>query len=133
MESASDTPWRDERNYEGGGNHRGSVFRKRVGEAMIERHGLHDEYPHWGDGSSADRNRRLDELELERRVSEYIRELPFLWVDVDDEPSPESDRAYIERNAIALVSNYRKDTIDARREDWLGRASPRNEIRTSGL
>lgn len=29
--------------YEDGGNHRGSVFRKRVGEAMIDRDGLDDE------------------------------------------------------------------------------------------
>ena len=29
--------------YEDGGNHRGSVFRKRVGEALIEREGLHDD------------------------------------------------------------------------------------------
>lgn len=79
--------------YEGGGNHGGSVFRKRVGEAMIERDGLHGEYPHWGDGSSAGRERRLSELEHERSVSEYIRDLPFLWVDVDDKPSTESDRA----------------------------------------
>lgn len=119
--------------YENGGNHRGSVFRKRVGEAMIDRDGLHDEYPHWGEGSSAGRERRLAELEHERRVSEYIRDLPFLWIDVDDEPSPLSARAYIERNAIALVSNYRKDSLDPRSDDWLGRDSPRSEISDSGL
>ena len=119
--------------YEGGGNHRGSVFRKRVGEAMLERDGLHHEYPHWGDGSSAGRESRLAELEHERRVSGYIRDLPFLWVNVDDEPSPKSDRAYIERSAIALVSNYRKDSIDPRNDDWLGRDSPRSEISDSGL
>jgi len=119
--------------YEGGGNHRGSVFRKRIGEAMIEREGLHDEYPHWGEGSSADRDRRLAELEQERRVSEYICDLPFLWVDVDDEPGPNSDRAYIERNAIALVSNYQKESIDPRNDSWLGVKSPRTEISNSGL
>ncbi len=119
--------------YEDGGNHRGSVFRKRVGESMIERNGIHDEYPHWGDGSSADRERRLSELEHERRVSEYIRDLPFLWVNVDDDPSPQSDRAYIERNAIALVSNYQKDSFDPRSDDWLGRDCPRSEISDSGL
>ncbi|MFB6186265.1 MAG: hypothetical protein ABEI86_05290 [Halobacteriaceae archaeon] len=42
---------------------------------------------------------------MERQVSAKIRDLPFLWVDVDDKPSPESDRAYIERNAIALAEN----------------------------
>jgi hypothetical protein len=119
--------------YEDGGNHRGSVFRKRVGEAMIERDDLHDEYPHWGEGSSAGRERRLAELEHERRVSEYIRGLPFLWIDVDDEPSPQSDRAYLERNAIALVSNYGKDSLDHRNGDWLGRDCPRSEISDSGL
>lgn len=119
--------------YEGGGNHRGAVFRKRVGEGMVERHGLHDEYPHWGEGSSAGRERRLAELELERRVSDYIRELPFLWVKIDDEPGPDSDRAYIERNTIALVSNCRKPSIDTRSGDWLGKVSPCEEICQSGL
>lgn len=119
--------------YEGGGNHRGSVFRKRVGEALIKRHSLNDEYPHWGQGSSAGREQRLDELELERRVSNYIRDLPFLWVAVDDDPSPSSDRAYIERNAIALVSNYKTESIDSRTDDWLGTDSPRDEISGSGL
>jgi hypothetical protein len=119
--------------YGGGGNHRGSVFRKRVGESLLERHGLHDEYPHWGEGSSADRDRRLSEHDHEQRVSDYIRDLPFLWIDVDDEPGPDSDRAYIERNAIALVSNFQKESLDSRRDDWLGRHSPRKEIRDSGL
>ena len=119
--------------YEGGGNHRGSVFRKRVGEAIIERDDLWDEYPEWGDGSSAARELRLEELDMERRVSEYIRQLPFLWVDVDDDPGPESDRAFIERNAIALVSNFGKEPIDPRNEDWLGKESPVAEIHKSGL
>jgi hypothetical protein len=119
--------------YEGGGNHRGSVFRKRVGEAIIERDNLREEYPEWGVGSSAARELRMEELDLERRVSEYIRELPFLWVDVDDEPSPESDRAYIERNMIALVSNIDTESIDPRREDWLGHHCPVTEIEQSGL
>lgn len=119
--------------YEGGGNHRGSVFRKHVGRAMIEREGLGDEYPHWGAGSTADRERRLAELAHERRVSEYVRDLPFLWVDIDDEPGPESDRASVERNAIALVSNYEKEAIDRRSDEWLGRSSPRDKVAASGL
>lgn len=119
--------------YAGAGNHRGSVFRERVGEALIERHGLQNEYPEWSHGSSAGRERRLSELELEKRVSGYIRELPFLWVAVDDEPGRNSDRAYLERNAIALVSNYDKPSIDVRDEDWLGKESPSDAIRQSGL
>lgn len=119
--------------YEGGGNHRGSVFRKRVGEAIIERENLHDEYPEWGVSNTADRELRENELPLERRVSEYIRELPFLYVEVDDEPSPDSQRSYIEANSIALLSNYQRTPIDERAENWLGRHSPRMEIKDSGL
>jgi hypothetical protein len=119
--------------YEDGGNHRGSVFRKRVGEALLEKDDLHNEYPHWGEGSTADRDLRLEELEMERRVSEYIRELPFLWVEIDDEPGPNSDRAYLEQNAIALVSNFDKQPIDPRDGGWLGRYSISEEIRESGL
>lgn len=119
--------------YEGGGNHRGSVFRKRVGEAIIDRDGYQEEYPEWGDGSSAGRDLRLEELEMERKVSEYIRDLPFLWLNVNDEPSAKSQRAYIERNAIALLSNYQKTVIDARSKDWLGNHSRSEKIRRSGL
>jgi len=118
--------------YEGGGNHRGSVFRKRVGEAIIERDGLHEEYPEWGVGSSTGREQRLTELEMERHVSDYIRDLPFLWVNVDDEPGPGSDRAYLEQNTIALLSNYERDSVDPRK-DWLGRYSWSTKIRESGL
>jgi hypothetical protein len=119
--------------YEGGGNHRGSVFRKRVGEAIIERDGLHEEFPEWGAGTTAGRERRLSELAMERRVSEYIRNLPFLWVAVDDEPGPDSDRAVLEQNAIALVSNFETQSVDSRAEDWLGRHCPSPKIRESGL
>ncbi|AKU08290.1 hypothetical protein [Haloferax gibbonsii] len=119
--------------YEGGGNHRGSVFRKRIGEAFLERNNLHEEYPHWGEGSSAKRERRLNELEMERRVSDYIGDLPFLWLNVDDEPSAESQRAYIERNMIALLSNYQREAVDPRSDDWLGHYSRSQKIRESGL
>lgn len=110
----------DSGTFAGGGNHRGSVFRKRVGEAICERDGLQTVYPKWGEGSSAEREIRLKETGLERRVTDFIGGLPVLWLDVDDEPGPESDRAYIERNAIALVSNYRSDPLDMRAGDWLG-------------
>jgi hypothetical protein len=51
---------------------------------------------------------------------------------VADEPGPESDRAYIERNAIALVSNFGKESIDPRDEGWLGHYSPVTDIKRSG-
>ncbi|PSQ17128.1 hypothetical protein BRD00_08860 [Halobacteriales archaeon QS_8_69_26] len=119
--------------FEGAGNHRGSVFRKRVGEAIIARDGLQDVYPQWGEGSSADREVRLKEVGLERRVSDYIGDLPFIWVRVDDPPGPDSDRAYLERNAIALASNYWRDPVDPRTGHWLGNHSGVATIRRSGL
>jgi len=119
--------------YEGGGNHQGSVFRERVGEALVERHDLHDAYPEWGDGSSAGRDLRLEELEMERQVSDYLRQLPFLWIDIPDEPGPESDPAYLERNVIAFLSNSGKAPFDPRSNEWLGTDSSSRKIRESGL
>ena len=124
-------------NHPHGGNHRGSVYRKRVGEAIIKKHDLHDDYPDWDKRwSSIDRDRsevRDEEYILERRVSTYIREQPFLWVDVDDEPSADSDRAFIEQNAIALLSNFDDQMVDPRDDGWLGKYSRSREIRESGL
>lgn len=54
-------------------------------------------------------------------------------MDVDDEPDPRSDRAYIERNAIALASNYDREPVDPRADGWLGTDSPSEKIRGSGL
>lgn len=122
-----------------GGDHRGSVYRRRVGEAFVERYGLHDRYPDWGTPRVPDDRPREavrdEEYPLERRVSAYLRDQPFLWVDLDDEPGPESDRAYVERNAVALASNYRDDRrpSDPRRSDWLGRHARSAKIRASGL
>lgn len=120
-----------------GGNHRGSVYRKRVGEAIIEKHALHDDYPDWDTRWSAiDRDRstvRDEEYILERRVSAYIREQPFLWIALDDEPGPDSDRASVERNAIALLSALGASTAEPRADDWLGRHSRSPAIRESGL
>lgn len=120
-----------------GDAHRGSVYRKRVGEAMIEKHDLHDDYPNWDKRWSSIEHDwsevRDEEYILERRVSTYIREQPFLWVNLDDEPSADSDRVYLERNAIALLSNFEKQPIDPRGDGWLGRYSQSQEIRESGL
>ena len=124
-------------NHPHGGAHRGSVYRKRVGEAIIEKHDLHDDYPDWDKRwSNIDRERsavRDEEYMLERRVSAHIREQPFLWVDLDDEPSADSDRAVLEQNAIALLSNVETRAVDPRADCWLGRQSPRREIRDAGL
>jgi hypothetical protein len=119
-------------NHPHGGAHRGSVYRKRVGEAIIEKHD-----PDWDKRwSSIERERsevRDEEYILERRVSTYIREQPFLWVNLDDEPNADSDRAYLEQNTIALLSNFDEQPINSRADGWLGRYSQSREIRESGL
>lgn len=124
-------------NHPHGGAHRGSVYRKRTGEAIIAKHDLHDDYPDWDKRwSSIHRERsevRDEEYILERRVSAYIREQPLLWVNLDDEPSSNSARAYLEQNAIALLSNFNKRQIDQRGHGWLGRYSQSPDIRESGL
>ena len=115
----------------GGGNHRGSIFRLIVGSALMARDGCKCET--WGKGSSANFEIRSNEISLEREVSRYIGAMPFVWVDIDDEPGAGSLRGYIERNAIALLSNYNKEPIDAPSADWLGHYCDREKVRKSGL
>jgi hypothetical protein len=59
--------------------------------------------------------------------------MPFLWIPVEDEAGPNSRRTYIERNAIALLSNYAKASLDSPTLDWLGHHSDRERVRNSGL
>jgi hypothetical protein len=117
-----------------GGNHRGSIFRKRIGEALwkVKPH------PHaltgtWGIRSSASGPVRLAEAPLEQEVSAYIGQMPFLWINVPDAPSRKSDRAYLELNAIALLSNFERPGIDPPSRNWLGLHSSQSTIKESGL
>jgi hypothetical protein len=75
---------------------------------------------------------RTGEAFLEKLVSEHIGGMSVLWVDVPDEPGPGSARSFIERNAIALLSNH-SCPIDRPSANWLGNFSPRQEIRQSAL
>jgi hypothetical protein len=116
----------------GGGNHRGSIFRLIVGTALIG-HEEGDSPATWGRGNTADRGSRERELEHEKRVSRVIRAMPFLWLAIDDEPGPNSLRGLIERNTIALLSNYGRVPLDAPSPSWLGRFWDRERVRGSGL
>ena len=119
-----------------GGSHRGSAFRKLVGFVLIHRDNLKGIYPEWGSikkKKTSPPNVRADEHELEKKVSYYIRELPFTWLEVDDSPGSNSERAYIETNSIALVSNYKKTPLDPRIDSWLGKHCPKEEVQESEL
>ncbi|MBS0211536.1 MAG: hypothetical protein JSS27_21550 [Planctomycetes bacterium] len=116
---------------DGLGNHRGSVFRLHVGAAMSAanpRIGV----PTWGIGSSADAQTRAAEQNLERLVSRHIGAMHVLWLAVDDEAGPTSDRAYIERNLIGLLVG-KSGPVDTPADNWLGLFSPNVRIRDSGL
>lgn len=125
-----------------GGNHRGSIFRLLVGEALIAR-GDCPECRSWGVkgdiGKAAEilTTQRVEvaaaEAPIEVAVSEYLGRLPFLWLSVDDEPGPDSLRGYIERNAIALTSSLHDPMIDPPSPSWLGLRSGRDKVRRSGL
>jgi hypothetical protein len=117
----------------GGGNHRGSIFRLHVGAALLgrDRESI-GEVPSWGQGSSAPRAIRDSEAAHEGRVSTCLGNMSVLWVEIPDEASSQSSRAYIERNAIGLLSNDMRP-FDPPSSTWLGLHSPCREIRNSGL
>ena len=118
--------------YRGGGNHRASVFRKLVGSAIIQRE--HLKCDNWDVGQSAKECVRKAEHYIEVKASNYIRHLPFLWIQAEDKASPNSIRAVIERNTIALLSNFNKhEIIDPSTPNWLGLHSPSERVRHSGL
>jgi hypothetical protein len=116
---------------DGTGNHRGSVFRLHLGAALAARDsGLAT--PTWGIGYTADAEVRTNEEHLERAVSQYIGAMSILWLAIEDEPSPASDRAYIERNLIGLLVGE-TGALDLPSPGWLGCFSPDERIRNSGL
>ena len=126
-----------------GGNHRGSIFRLLVGVALARR-GDCPLPPSWGigadPGKAAQRLRLASrtvvkdaEADLERRVSAYIGQMPFLWLSVPDAPSPRSARGRIERHAIALLSHACVPAADRPSANWLGLHSDRHRVRKSGL
>ena len=126
----------------GAGNHRGSIFRLIVGIALARR-GDCPLPSTWGIGNdpgAAARKLGMDrtsvrsgEVDLERCVSAYIGRMPFLWLNVDDGPGPDSQRDPIERNAIALLSHARTPAADTPSSRWLGAFSDRERVRTSRL
>jgi hypothetical protein len=117
---------------DGNGRHRQSVFRTLIGLALRDLTGKQEPVG-WGrdkpPGSEPDRA----EQALEAAVSMYIGQMPFLFLAVDDEPGPRSERAFIERNSIALLSNYARAPLDSPSAGWLGRRCGREKVGQSGL
>ena len=119
----------------GSGDHRRSLLRLHVGLALMRRSYASREtihLPTWGKGKHAPRAVREMEREHEMRASNYLGAMQVLWLPVDDEPGPSSDRAVIERNAVALLAE-KGSRVDPPSSDWLGHHSRHLDIKTSGL
>lgn len=116
-----------------GGNHRGSIFRLLIGDAM----GQHSHEPaptSWGIGTSATKATHELERPHEILVSDYLAEMTFLYVSVPDIPGQQDNpRKKLKRNIIALLSSYREHSPDNPSPEWLGHHSTREDVRLSGL
>ncbi|WP_156938162.1 hypothetical protein [Mesorhizobium sp. WSM3626] len=125
----------------GGGNHRGSIFRLLLGQALIVSGG--PSCASWGvKGDLAKAGLALGkaradllalEAPIEAAVSNYLLRLSFAFLAVDDEPSPNSLRSMIERHSIALLSNFERPALDPSTVNWLGHFSDRPLVAASGL
>lgn len=114
------------------GNHRGSVFRKLIGYSLIEKDNLN--YPSWGDKSKkGDKSIKSLEKPLEKSVSIYLHTMLFTVLEVTGPSSKDNDRAFIEENTIALLSNYDRQPIDKHSANWLGLHSNDPKVIRSGL
>ena len=131
----------------GSGNHRISAFRLLVGSALIKRDNLNHRF--WGlkklkkkrlyikmqSENVNEKEVKESENPLEQQVSGVMGQMSFLWLSVEDAPSPDSLRDYIERNSTSLLSNFDKEPLDAPSNEWLGRfcISKEDKVRKSGL
>jgi len=116
----------------GGGNHRGSVFRLHIGAALLRRDHAPDALLASWLSKQRDPAWLAAELEHERAVSQYIGEMPLLWLSVPTRPDGSSDRGFLERNCIALVSTA-SGGLDHASPAWLGREAINLAIAASGL
>lgn len=114
------------------GSHRSSIFRLHVGNAIMRRTPQKWNVPTWSEGMTAAASVRKKEAKLEIEVSAYINNHRVYWLDIPDNPGPASDRAFLERNIIGLLSsiNVLRRTHTP---NWLGEMSADYRIALSGL
>jgi hypothetical protein len=112
----------------GGGNHRGSIFRLHVGKALLERDADSLRSSSWGQKPSAPREIRLAEKPVEEAVSNYMQNFKVLWLAIPDDPGPGSGRGFIERNSIGLLAGREPAS-----PNWLGNFSGNASVIRSHL
>lgn len=84
-------------------------------------------------GGTATADVRHTEHPLECDVSEDIRHLTFLWLDLDDPPSRSSGRALVEQTCIGLLSTPGTPAADPPGAGSLVHHAARESVRASGL
>jgi hypothetical protein len=115
--------------HPGGGDHRGSVFRRHVGASLVRREKLPSELlDSWLDRHGPRPGWAAQESHIELAVSRHIGAMPLLWLSVPDA----DDRGYVERNSIALTSGL-AEGLDPPSVSWLGRYADSGGICKSGL
>jgi hypothetical protein len=143
IQNAGTTLWNRLQQHRGnangeGGNHRGSVFRLLIGDAVINNQpaGTFTDQASalWGVGGNAPADVRNRERPIEYAVCKYLGNMPFLWIGINADPGPNCQRGILERNCIGLLSNYRKEqALDPPSKAWLGHHSSKETVRNSGL
>ena len=136
-EGSGSTLWSCLRQHRGnvnppGGNHRASQLRKIVGEAIMAKK-PELAVDSWGRGDKGPARGNRSEVMLERLVSRRISGMSVVCLPVEDAPGPDSLRAFIARNAIALLSGFAEAASDPPSAYWLGLHSLRERVRGSGL
>ena len=118
---------------EGGGGHASSVFRRHVANALNAKSRV--DASSGGEGSEllspSAQYKAKQAKEVE--VSRIIRSMSLLWVKINDEPGRASQRGYVERNAIALLTTAAARILDPPSRAWLGCYSTNNKVQASGL
>lgn len=61
-------------------------------------------------------------------MSRHIGAMPFVWLSVPTSPDGTSERGYVERNCIGLLSG-----VEPASSEWLGRHAVNPALKRSGL
>jgi hypothetical protein len=118
----------------GYGKHRMSVQRELIGNSIIRREEYLAQFPEWSNRSFKTNKAVLEkEKNLEKVVSDYILNMPFVLLKVEGDSSKDNLRAYIESNSIKLLSNYLKTPVDPPSKNWLGLCCGNKKVMESGL
>lgn len=117
---------------DGTGNHRSSIFRLHVGQALFSTLSKRDCNDTWGIDRPTTMEFINTERHHERLVTEYLANLYVFIIPVLDAASRFSLRASIERQMIAL---FTEDLLplESPSDQWLGKDSPKALISSSGL